>query len=115
VSKVPGSGIRTASLPIVMTDIGCSRSVARPVIAVRRTHRKSAVHVGSGQDVVRVRSIATPVNHSTLLRQRVFLPQLVVGAMQVVHILRHRDALRVLPGAATDSVACINCRLIAAR
>src|SRR5688572_13053250 len=44
VCGVPRCGIVTAALAIVVTNIGGSFTIARPVIAVGRSHREPAVH-----------------------------------------------------------------------
>src|SRR5262245_40516842 len=78
---------------------------AGPVVAGREG---PPIGLGSRQDVVAVRRVAAPVDGLALLVQRRLLADLVVGAVQVVHALRDRLALRVLPGTLADAVASVH-------
>src|SRR5262245_56991177 len=116
VREIPRRGIIPAALTVVVADVSASGSIriARPVAAVGGSHRKSAVQVRSGQDVVRVWIVAASVDGASLFGQRVLLGEFVLIAVQHVDILRHDDALHVLPWTTADAITCVNSRLIAA-
>src|SRR5262249_36641875 len=69
-----------------------------------------AVRLGAGQHVVPVRGVAAPVDHLALFVEGGLLGELVVGAVEVVHVLRDDGALGVLPRAAPDPIARVDAR-----
>src|SRR5262245_56344003 len=101
------------SLAVVMSEHRCAFSTARPVLAraVLARRKRGAVRLTSGEDVVHVRLIAAPVDGLPLLRERALFVDLVVRAVQVVDARGDRLALRVLPGAAPDTIARVDGRL----
>lgn len=114
VGGVPGCWIITAALTVVVTNIGGSFAIARPVIAVGRSHWESAVHIRAGQDVVRVGIISASVDRCALFRDRVLLGELVLVTVEVVDVGRYDDTFHVLPRTAADSIPSVNGGLIAA-
>src|SRR5262249_6236549 len=63
-----------------------------------------------GQDVVAIGVVAAAIDHLALLAQRALLGELVVGAVQVVDVLRDHLAFGVAPRTAADAVARIDGR-----
>src|SRR5262245_53643822 len=93
-----------------MTDRRRTFAVARPVAAgaVRRIRRHSTIKARIGEDVMRVRRVATTVHHRALLRQAVLLRQLVVVAVQVIDARRNDDALRIHPRTLADAITRVD-------
>src|SRR5262245_44675080 len=98
------------ALPVVMTDHGRAGGALGPVAAgaVVAGRERAAVRLRAGQDVVPVRRVAAAVDHLAFFIERALLGELVVGAVQIVDVLRDRLALGVLPGAASDPVAGVD-------
>ena len=92
VRRVPGlleCGIGDA-LPVMVADERAAEGAARPIATghVNVPRKCPAVHLRAGQHVVHVGRVAAALDDFALLRQRRLLIDLVVGAMQVVDVLR---------------------------
>src|SRR5574341_1080849 len=55
-----------------------------------------------------VRRVAATVDDSAFLGDAVFLGQLVVVAVKIVHVLRDHDAFGVVPRPGADAIACVH-------
>src|SRR5262245_26228091 len=110
--RVPGLGciVIAKSLPIMMTDHRCACAALRPVTAgaILAGCERPPVGLRTGQDVVPIGRIATAVDHVALFADRGLLAELVVGAVQVVDVLRDHVSLGIPPGAGPDAVAGID-------
>ena len=100
-----------------MPDQRRAFAAARPVLtgAVAGVGGHAAVERGPRHDIVRVRRVAAAVHYHALFGKAVFLRQLVVVAVQIIHAGGHHDALGVLPRALADAVARIHGRLAVER
>ena len=82
--------------------------VQLPQVRSSPAGERRAVRLRAGEDVVPVRRVAAAVDHLALLGQRGLLADLVVGAVQIVDVLRDHLALGVLPRAVADAVAGVD-------
>jgi hypothetical protein len=86
------------------------KSAARPVIAgqVEIAWKCPAVRLRSGQHVVLVEWLEHAVEGLALLGNRRLLGDLVIGAMEIVDVLRDDFAVGILPGASPDAIAGVD-------
>src|SRR5688500_3013335 len=96
---VPRSGISSAALAVMVSDLCAAFAAARPVRArvVLAVSERGAIELRSGENVVLVRLVAATVDNLSLLRHRILLAQFVVGAVQIVDVFRDHYALGVVP------------------
>src|SRR5262245_32928172 len=117
--RVPGLGcvVVAQSLPVVMTDHRRAGAALRPVAAgaILTGRKRPPVGLRTGQHVVPIGRVATAVDHIALFAERGLLAELVVGAMQVVDVLRDHVSLGIPPRAGPDAVAGIDGLAAAAR
>src|SRR5262245_16354652 len=97
-------------LPVVMADHGGALPALGPVAAgtILARRQRTAIGLRTRQDVMSVGRLGASVDRFALLAQRRLLVDLVVGAVQVVDVLRDHLALGVLPRPAADAVARID-------
>src|SRR5262245_47505790 len=93
-----------------MADHRGAGAALRPVAAsaILARGERPPVGLGTGQDIVPSRRVATAVDHVALFAERGLLAELVVGAVQVVDVLRHHVSLGIAPRAGPDAVAGID-------
>src|SRR5262245_8795089 len=117
--RIPGLGfgVVAQSLPVVMTDHRRAGAALRPVAAgaILAGRERPPVGLRAGQHVVPIGRVATAVDHVALFTERGLLAELVVGAVQVVDVLRDHVPLGIPPGAGPDAVAGIDGLAAAAR
>ena len=105
---IPGFRGRRVVQPhaVVMSDHGAAFGTAAcPVLAGLLGSR--SVRIGAGQDVVPVGIVAPAVDGIALLVESRVLGNAIGIAVQGGDIVRDLFALDVVPGAASDPVACI--------
>src|SRR5262245_38750755 len=95
-----------------MAELGGAASGTCPIVAGQLPGKGFAVEARAGQHVMGVRSVPSSIHWSSFFRERIFFPQLVVVAVQVVHALCNDNALGVLPWPFANAVACIDGWLI---
>src|SRR5262245_11674521 len=117
--RVPGLGcvVVAQSLPVVMTDHRRAGAALRPVAAgaILTGRKRPPVGLRTGQNVVAIGCVGAAVDHVALFAERGLLAELVVGAMQVVDVLRDHVSLGIPPRAGPDAVAGIDGLAAAAR
>src|SRR5262249_46283217 len=110
--RVPGlRRLVVAQAPAI--DVSEHRSALRalgPVAAgaILACRESAAIRLRAGQRVVIVRRRADARYDSAALGQRGLLAELVVGAVQIIDVLRDGLFLEVHPRAAADAVARVN-------
>ena len=94
----------------MMAEHGDPKGAARPIVAGQAevARKRPAVRLRSGQHVVLVERFEHAVEGLALLGSCCLLGNLVVGAMEIVEVLRDDIAVGVLPWASPDAIAGID-------
>ena len=100
-----------------MADHRHALCTAGPVVAglVVTGRKRPTVRLRAGQGVVIVGRVADTRDHGSPFGQRCLHAELVVVAVKIVDALRDDLAFEILPGAVTDTVACVDRLCVAGR
>jgi len=101
----------TATLAIMMADLGAALTGARPVPAgcVSGITRESrAVQLRPSQNVMAVGLVTSAIDHLALFGDGCLLSQIVLVSVQICDAFGDTDPFGVVPGALTDPVASID-------
>src|SRR5688572_21833215 len=112
-------GCVAAAQPVVMTDHGVARAVARPIVTGsdrRAAQQHASVRVRPGKDVVLVGRIAATFDGIALLIERgLFVDVVAIAmnvAMQLGNVARNQVTLSIVPRTIADAVAGVYRRLV---
>src|SRR3954468_17114932 len=110
--RIPGLRcvIVAQSLPVVVPDHGRACAALGPVAtgAVFTGGKRPSVRLRAGQDVVAVGRFGAAVHRLALLVKGGLLADLIVGAVEIIDVLRDGLALCILPRSGTDAIARID-------